>query len=149
MRLIEGNHRSPRILVVDDEESIRTLLVRILEPMGYVVDVAPDADTALEMVQATPPDVALCDIKMPGHDGGWLIERLQDRYPETAIVIATGMHELDPRLTLGPGVIGYVTKPFVAKKVRDIVNQAVGSTRAARPRAQLRLLSAEDGQDEL
>jgi CheY-like chemotaxis protein len=148
MRLIEGKHRSPRILVVDDEESIRVLLVRILEPMGYVVDVAADADTALEMVRVSTPDVALCDIKMPGHDGGWLIERLQDLYPEIAIVIATGIHDLDPRLTLGPGVIGYVTKPFVAKKVRDIVKQALGTARAARPRAQLRLLSGEDEQNE-
>ena len=70
MRLIEGKHKSPRILVVDDEESIRLLLVRILEPLGYAVDAAADADTALEMMQETPADVALCDIKMPGHDGG-------------------------------------------------------------------------------
>jgi CheY-like chemotaxis protein len=149
MRLIEGKHRSPRILVVDDEESIRLLLIRILEPLGYTVDVAADADAALEMMRQTPADVALCDIRMPGHDGGWLIERLQGLYPETAIVIATGMHELDPRLTLGPGVIGYVTKPFAAKAVRDIVTQALGSARSARPRTPLHLLEAPDEQDEM
>ena len=148
MRLIEGKHKSPRILVVDDEESIRLLLVRILEPLGYAVDAAANADTALEMMQETPADVALCDIKMPGHDGGWLIERLQGLYPGTAIVIATGMHELDPRLTLGPGVIGYVTKPFAAKAVRDIVTRALGSARSARPRTPLHLLKAPDEQDD-
>jgi CheY-like chemotaxis protein len=149
MRLIEGKHKSPRILVVDDEESIRLLLVRILEPLGYAVDAAGDADTALAMMQETPADVALCDIKMPGHDGGWLIERLQGLYPETAIVIATGMHELDPRLTLGPGVIGYVTKPFAAKEVRDIVTQALGSARSTRPRTPLHLLEPPDEQDDM
>ena len=73
MRLIQGRSVPPRILVVDDEESIRTLLVRILAPVGYQVDVAPGADTALEMMSASPANVALVDIRMPGHDGAWLI----------------------------------------------------------------------------
>jgi len=144
MRLIQGRSVAPRILVVDDEESIRALLVRVLAPVGCHVDIAADADTALEMMSASPANVVLVDIRMPGHDGAWLIDRLQQMYPETAIVIATGVRDLDPRLTLRPGVIGYVIKPFSAKKVRDIVQKAVTAVHSLPSHPPLRLLAPLD-----
>jgi len=124
-RLITGKHSTIRILVVDDEESICTVLARTVAPLGYPVDIALDAESALDVMKERPADVALVDIRMPGHDGAWLIERLQATYPGTAIIIVTGIQELDPRLTLRPGVVGYLTKPFETAKVREIVQQAV------------------------
>jgi YesN/AraC family two-component response regulator len=78
-------------------------------------------------MRAQRADVALVDIRMPGRDGVWLIDRLQEQYPRTAIVIVTGVRALDPRLTLRPGVISYLTKPFTAVAVRDAVTKAVAS----------------------
>jgi DNA-binding NtrC family response regulator len=147
-RLISEKHPTARILVVDDEESICALLARTLAPLGYTVDVALDADTALDIMGRRPANVAVVDIRMPGHDGVWLIERLQEQYPDTAVVIATGIRDLDPRLTLRPAVIGYLTKPFAAKKVREVVEKAIASVRALPPSAPLRSLSdliSEDG----
>ena len=138
-RLISEKHPTARILVVDDEESVCRILARTLAPLGYAVDVALDADTALDTMKTRPANVAVIDIRMPGHDGLWLIERLQERYPETAVVIVTGVRDLDPRLTLRPAVIGYITKPFAAKKVREMVKQAVDSVRSL-PRSPLRSL---------
>ena len=142
-----GTRSHARILVVDDEESICNLLVRTLAPLGYEIETALDADSALEIMRTRPANVALCDIRMPGRDGAWLIERLQEMYPETAIVIVTGIRELDPRLTLGQGVVGYLTKPFSATKVRDIVKQAVAAVDSLPPRPPLRLLPGSDSQD--
>ena len=74
---------------------------------------------------------------MPGHDGIWLIERIANLYPSTAIVIATGVRDLDPHLTLRPGVSGYVVKPFVVEDVRKAVKHALTSIGLPLPQSRL------------
>lgn len=129
-RLTTRTHPALRILVVDDEESICTVLARTLAPLGYPVDVALDADSALEVMKERPAEVALVDIRMPGRDGVWLIERIQKEYPATAIIIVTGILDLDPRVSLRPGVVGYLTKPFEGDRVREAVEEAVAQLRS-------------------
>jgi DNA-binding NtrC family response regulator len=138
-----------RILVVDDEESICTVLARTLAPLGYPVDVALDADSALEVMNERRVDVALIDIRMPGRDGVWLIERLQKAYPATAIIIVTGIQDLDPRLTLRPGVVSYLTKPFEGEKVRDAVKEAIAQVRSLSPGTPARALTEPVAENEL
>ena len=72
---------TPTVLVVDDEESIRILLSRVLEQIGCTVLVAEDADSALEIMTTAPAHMAVVDLRRPGHDGIWLIERLSEFYP--------------------------------------------------------------------
>jgi DNA-binding NtrC family response regulator len=139
-RLVDAYRPAARVLIVDDEESICTLLTRMLEPLGYEIDIFTDADSTLAAVKDSPADVVVCDIRMPGHDGVWLIDQLQQRYPATAIVIVTGIQDLDPRLTLRPGVIAYLAKPFEAEQVQKAVKKAVDAVSALQPRPQLRLV---------
>jgi len=139
-RLVDAYRPAARVLIVDDEESICTLLTRVLEPLGYEIDIFTDADSTLAAVKDSPADVVVCDIRMPGHDGVWLIDQLQQRYPATAIVIVTGIQDLDPRLTLRPGVIAYLAKPFEAEQVQKAVKKAVDAVSALQPRPQLRLV---------
>jgi len=139
-RLVDAYRPAARVLIVDDEESICTLLTRMLEPLGYGIDIFTDADSTLAAVKDSPADVVVCDIRMPGHDGVWLIDQLQQRYPATAIVIVTGIQDLDPRLTLRPGVIAYLAKPFEAEQVQKAVKKAVDAVSALQPRPQLRLV---------
>ena len=129
--------QTPTVVVVDDEESIRTLLSRVLEQMGCTVHVAADADSALAVMKSTPTHMALVDIRMPGHDGIWLIERISRLYPAMAIVIATGVIDLDPHLTLRPGVVGYVVKPFVAEDIKKAVKHALASSGFPLPQSRL------------
>jgi len=143
--LIAGKPAPTRILVVDDEESICTLLTRTITPLGYAVDVALDAHTALDIMQKTRASVALVDIRMPGADGVWLIEHLQKKYPSTAIVIVTGIRDLDPRLTLRPGIVGYLTKPFKPASVREMVEKAVAFAASLPPPKPQRELPAAEG----
>lgn len=126
-RLFGEKPPTTRILVVDDEESVCKVISRSLAPLGFEVDTALNAESALDAMRARRADVALVDIRMPGHDGVWLIDRLQEQYPRTAIVIVTGVRELDARLTLRPGIISYLTKPFTAATVRDAVRKAAAS----------------------
>jgi CheY-like chemotaxis protein len=148
-RLITGTPPATRILVVDDEENICTVVARALAPLGYPVDVALDADSALEVMKERRADVALVDIRMPGRDGVWLIERLQETYPAIAIIIVTGMQELDPRLTLRPGVVSYLTKPFEGEKVRDAVKKAIELVRSLPPGGPGRALTEPVAEHEL
>jgi CheY-like chemotaxis protein len=85
------SHRT--VLVVDDEASVRHLMRRWLESRGYAVVLAADADQALLLAAEMPFAVALCDLRMPGHDGLWLTAELRRSYPDTAVIIATGLND--------------------------------------------------------
>ena len=113
------------ILVVDDDEGVRKLLARWVADMGHTVRIAPDADIALEMMRDCPIDVALCDIRMPGHDGIWLLDQVRRLYPAIAVVLATGLLEMDPMVTLRPGVVGYIVKPFNREDLDKVVKRAM------------------------
>ena len=82
------------MLIVDDEAGVRHLMRRWLESRGYAVAVATGADQALELLAAAPTAVALCDLRMPGHDGLWLAEQLRHEHPDTAVIIATGLNDV-------------------------------------------------------
>ncbi|MCR4565880.1 MAG: response regulator, partial [Bacteroidales bacterium] len=70
-----------KILIVDDERAIRNSLKEILEDEEYEVEAAPDAPTALQMVDGDHFQVVLCDIKMPGMDGVELLTQLHEKVP--------------------------------------------------------------------
>ena len=131
---------SVRVLVVDDEPRICVLLEQVLAPLGYRVDVAFDAISALRKLDTAPTTLALVDVQLPGDDGIWLIEQMQKRHPNTAIIIVTGVQDLDPRITLRPGVAAYLTKPFDPNDLRDLVKSIVSASRLLPPRRHLRLV---------
>lgn len=120
------------VLVVDDENGVRDLMSRWLESGGYSVSSAADADQALHIIENNPPAVALCDIRMPGHDGLWLADRIRHDHPETAVIMATGMQDVGTAVeSLRHGVIDYLTKPFGRDRLRDAVVRACEWHRSA------------------
>jgi DNA-binding NtrC family response regulator len=116
---------SGTILVVDDDEGVRRVLTRWVADMGYAVKAADAADKALEMLRHFDVDVVLCDVRMPGHDGIWLIDQMRRFYPDIAIVLATGLLEMDPMVTLRPGVVGYIVKPFNREDLAQVVKRGM------------------------
>jgi len=141
---IESETVTGTILVVDDDEGVRKLLTRWVATMGYTVKVAPDAETALSVMRGFQIDVALCDIRMPGHDGVWLVEQMRRHHPSVAVVLATGLLEMDPMVTLGPGVVGYIVKPFNREDLEQVVKRGMAerSRLQAEQASGPRLLSA-------
>ena len=122
----------PSVLVVDDEMGIRELLARWLVYGGYDVRTAGSADEALDRVHDHPPAVALCDICMPGHDGLWLAQHIRQEAPETAVIMATGVQDVDSAVTsLRQGVIDYLTKPFGRERLRESVMRGLEWHKAA------------------
>ena len=105
------------VLIVDDEESVVTLFSGYVRALGHVAVTAMSADEALATLltnEGVAVDTVLVDILMPGHDGAWLIDELAAHYPWLRVVIATGLAELDGRVTLKRNVVGYLVKPFSA-----------------------------------
>jgi putative two-component system response regulator len=124
--------RSQTVLIVDDENNVRDLMSRWLESGGYSVITASNAEEALRRLETSTPAVALCDIRMPGHDGVWLAERIRQRYPETAVIMATGVQDVGPAVqTLRQGVIDYLTKPFGRDRLQEAVTRGLEWHRSA------------------
>jgi response regulator RpfG family c-di-GMP phosphodiesterase len=120
------------VLIVDDENGVRDLMTRWLESGGLSVTSACDADEALNRLDNPTPAVALCDIRMPGHDGLWLAERIRARCPETAVIMATGVQDVGPAIeSLRQGVVDYLTKPFGRDRLRAAVTRGLEWHRAA------------------
>jgi len=122
---VAAEQRTGTILVVDDDDGVRTVLGKWVAALGHQVQTAPDADLALEVLGKVRIDVAVCDMRMPGHDGAWLVDQMRHRHPRVAIVIATGLLELEPSVTLGSGVVGYLVKPFKRDQLAELLERAL------------------------
>jgi DNA-binding NtrC family response regulator len=109
------------VLIVDDESGIRELLMRWLSAEKYDIRDAPDAETALEEMTKAAADVVMCDVEMPGQGGLWLAGQLGQRFPATAIVLATALDSVPPVTSMQPSIVEYLVKPFK----RELVVQAV------------------------
>ena len=118
------------VLIVDDDEGVRKVLGQWVERLGYRTQLADSAEGAVEVLERTPIDVALCDIRMPGADGIWLAGQIRDRFPDVAVVLATGLHEMDAGVTLRPGVVGFVVKPFSHTEIAAAIKTGLEWRRA-------------------
>ncbi len=124
-------HPPARVLIVDDEESIRRLVSKWSDISGYEVKAASSAEAALLIMHAWTADVIVCDIRMPRYSGVWLIEHLRTLYPSTSIVISTGYGEIDPALMARARITGYLAKPYDRDTLIASLDQAMQSRRAA------------------
>jgi putative two-component system response regulator len=121
------------VLVVDDEPGVRELFARWLLGNGYEVRTASTAHEALMRVRDQAPAVALCDIRMPGHDGIWLAEQIRRESPDTAVIVASGQHDPESAASCGRhGVLEYLTKPFGRDRLRESVELGVEWHKTAR-----------------
>ncbi len=123
--------RRPRILVVDDEASIRDLLAKTLALAEYDVDTAPDAAAALNRVRAVPYDLLIADLRMPGMDGLSLIRQTKRIRAELPVIIITGYSsEASAIEAVNLGVAGYLRKPFRVPEVLAAAAKALGAPAA-------------------
>jgi excisionase family DNA binding protein len=117
----------PRVLVVDDEATIRDLLSKTLALAEYDVDLAPDGRTALERLRILPYDLLITDLKMPGVDGLTVIKEARRLKPDIPVIIITGFStEASAIEAVNLGVSGYLTKPFRVPRVLAAAAKALG-----------------------
>ena len=115
-----------RILVVDDDESIRELLRLHLSSAGYEVQVAEDAIVAGYLVLKGPPDLIITDVNMPHMDGFEFVAALRadSSLPRIPVIFLTSVEDGDAR-GRELGAAGYVTKPVRADRLLSLVAQHV------------------------
>ncbi len=102
-----------RILVVDDEQSARTGLERLLKQEGYTVELAADGPAALAAAADQSPDMVITDLKMPGMDGLELIAKLRETHPDLPVIVATAFGDVSSAVeAMRAGADDYITKPI-------------------------------------
>jgi putative two-component system response regulator len=110
-----------RVLVVDDQEQCANLLVRLLTPAGYQVDVAADGEQALIKMNMTPPDVVLLDVNLPGINGIEVCRMIKQTHTTrlTPVILLTGMSGREHRLAgIDAGADDFLSKPFDGERLR-------------------------------
>jgi len=121
---------SPRgvVLVADDEQANRALLVRLLTTAGYKVHTAADGASALAALDRYHPDIVLLDVQMPGLDGFEVCRqvKLQPATRLTPVVMVTGLHEREHRISgINAGADDFIVKPFDADELRARVRSLI------------------------
>ena len=116
-----------RVLVADDESSIRELLAKTLALAEYDVDTAPDGRAALERLRLGHYDLLIADLKMPGMDGLTLIREAKRLKADLPVIIITGFSTESSAIeAVNLGVAGYLTKPFRVPQVLAAAARALG-----------------------
>jgi excisionase family DNA binding protein len=122
-----GRDGRSRVLVVDDESSIRELLQKTLALAEYDVDTAPDGRAALERLRLGNYDLLIADLKMPGMDGLTLIREAKRLKADLPVIIITGFSTESSAIeAVNLGVAGYLTKPFRVPQVLAAAARALG-----------------------
>lgn len=112
-----------RILVVDDEQSIRDIISELLVHAGHEVVLAVDGVDAVEKAQYERYDLYIVDVFMPRMDGLELVERIKELHPLAVVVIITGYSSIDVAVTaVRKGAYHYLTKPLMAENLLQVVD---------------------------
>jgi len=114
---------SKKILIVDDQNGIRMLLMEVFSNEGYETHQAPNGKTALEIVKTHSPDLVLLDMKIPGMDGLDILKHVKSIDPSIKVIMMTAYGELDMiKEATELGAIMHFTKPFDIDELRLAVH---------------------------
>jgi DNA-binding response OmpR family regulator len=118
-----------RILVVDDEATLRESLTGQLKAEGYVVSSAEDGDIAIEMLGSTYFDLILLDLKMPHVDGFEVLRFVKEKHPAIKVLVLTGFSDLKNAIdTKGLGADSFIGKPFDRTELLSTIQRLLGSS---------------------
>lgn len=113
-----------RVLIVDDDESIRTVLTTILEELGYIVDGVGSGKEGIEKTNAHFYNLAFIDVRLPDMDGPQVLGKMKDTIPKIRKIIITGYSSLQNAVeALNKGAHAYIMKPFDMDKVLKTVKE--------------------------
>ncbi len=120
------------VLIVDDDESVLTMLYKVIRSAGMEAKTVSGGEQALELVRERPFDLILLDVNLRGMDGFQVIQELRGRGVKTPIIIVSGRKEdYDTLYGLDIGADDYITKPFnpvvLAAKVKALIRRSRGS----------------------
>jgi two-component system NtrC family response regulator len=115
-----------RILVVDDDESLRWVTQAQLQQSGYEVAAAADGKAALESIRQAPPELVITDLKMPGMSGLELLCKIREDHAEIIVIMVTAFGSVETAVeAMKAGAYDYITKPVNMDELRLIVNRGL------------------------
>lgn len=115
-----------RILVVDDDESLRWVTQAQLQQSGYDVAAAADGVSALDIVRQRPPDLVITDLNMPAMSGLELLKKIRAEYPEIIVIVVTAFGTVENAVeAMKSGAYDYITKPVNMDELRLIVSRGL------------------------
>ena len=134
-----------RVLIVDDEETIRLALGRFLRNRGYEVDLAPSGQHAIELLNERKYAVMLCDLRMPGMSGLEILPQALAREPDLGVIMLTAVNDAGTATeALSSGAFDYLTKPVELADLQNALERALSRrTRGMERRAVDRLIREE------
>ena len=128
-----------RILVVDDEESVRWALSKALERAGYQVELAADGPSGLVAAQDAGVDLTLLDVRLPGRDGLSILRDIRKRRPDLPVIMMTAYGTLQVAVeAMKQGAYDYIGKPFDMDEVLLVVEKALEAQALAQEVTRLR-----------
>lgn len=114
------------ILIVEDEETLRESLKRMLSKGGFSVDTTDSAENALDLLEKNSFDVIISDIILPGIDGIQLMSRIRKELPEQIFIVMTAYASLETAIrALRAGAFDYILKPVMHEELKQVVNNAL------------------------
>ena len=135
------------ILVVDDEVTIRSFIVRVLERAGYEVTAAPNGQVALDQLAVNSYDLLLTDIKMDRIDGVELLREARTRYPNLAVILFTGHATVNSAVeALRKGAHDYLLKPVKNEDILKAVKDALSEQTREQRRDKLETIAGQFAQ---
>jgi DNA-binding NtrC family response regulator len=115
-----------KILVVDDEDIVRTSCSRTLTPGGFEVKLAKNGREGLNMMGEEAFDIVLTDLKMPDMDGIEVLRKIKEDWPEVEVIIITGYQTVDTAVkSIKLGAFDYIEKPFTPDALMNAVSKAL------------------------
>jgi two-component system nitrogen regulation response regulator GlnG len=128
-----------RILVADDEDTLRWILEKGLRQAGYDVTLVEDGESALRVYAADPFDLVFLDVKMPGMNGLDVLQTLRARHPDVQVVVMTAHGTMDTAIqAMQRGAYDYLGKPFDLDEVVLLAERALAARRLTQEVAQLK-----------
>lgn len=122
----------PSVLVVDDDRSMRWVLQKAIEQVGYTVLTDSSAESALKRLDIMQPSVLITDIRMTGMDGFELLASARNRWPDLPVIIITAHSDLDSAVAAYQGgAFEYLPKPFDVDEAIELIKRAVSRRTAA------------------
>ncbi len=119
-----------RILVVDDDPSVRDVIQVLLREEGYHCTSVENAEAALDALRLAEYPLMICDVRMPVHDGFWLLERLREVQPDTAVIMLTAFGDTEAAVQcLRNGAADYLLKPPKVTELVRAIERALGRRR--------------------
>jgi len=128
-----------KLLVVDDEQSIRRLCMTIGGSLGFVSNEAESAESAVTRLETDPPDLVLSDLKLPNQSGVELLKQIKALLPRTEVAIMTGHGSIESAVdAMKLGAYDYIEKPFRVEKMRLLLQRMAEKVRLVNENAFLR-----------